>query len=114
MSSRRLARAEWRDYCNRVSKQLAGKEAELEVVGLDLGDHIEARWIPVYGLVYEPDTDVFEIALKGVDHLIEHPVDVLAEETLRGLVAIEIITAGNDRQILKLREPLQLPAPLRR
>lgn len=113
MSARRLARLEWRDYCNRVSKRLEGQKAELEVVGLDLGDHVEARWIPLYGLVYEPDADVLEIALEGIDHLITHPTDVLVEETLRGLVAIEVISADDTHQILKLREPLPLPVPLR-
>ncbi len=99
------------DYCNRVSKRLAGNKAELEVVGLDLGDHVEARWLPLRGVVYEPVTDVFEIALDGVDHLIQHPVDVFVEETLRGLVTIEIVAADESRQILKLREPLALGTP---
>jgi Family of unknown function (DUF5335) len=110
MGVRRLLKAEWPAYCDRLSQKLAARRAELEVVGLDLGDHLEARWLPVFGVVYEPDSDVFEIALEGLDHLIEHPVDVFVEETSRGVVAIEVVTADCCRQILKLSEPLPLQA----
>lgn len=116
MAVRRLLKAEWSTYCDRVSQYLETRRAELEVVGLDLGDHIEARWLPVFGVVYEPDADVFEIALEGLDHRIEHPVDVFVEETTRGVVAIEVITADSCRQIVKLSEPVPLPTatPFRR
>ena len=108
MAVRRLLKAEWSTYCDRVSQYLETRRAELEVVGLDLGDHIEARWLPVFGVVYEPDADVFEIALEGLD--------VFVEETTRGVVAIEVITADSCRQIVKLSEPVPLPTatPFRR
>jgi len=61
------------------------------------------------GIVYEAKADVFEIALEGVDHLISRPREVYAEETPRGLVALEIIAADETRQIVRLREPLELP-----
>jgi hypothetical protein len=111
MSTRELPRREWRGYCDQVSKALAGARAELEVVSLDLGDRIEARWLPLLGVVFEPKADVLEVALEGLSHSIREPRELYIEETARGLVAIEVIAADETRQIVKLREPLALPAP---
>ena len=111
MSTRELSRREWRRYCDQVSKALAGTRAELEVISLDLGDRIEAKWLPLVGIVYDPRSDVFEVALEGIGHSIPAPREVFAEETARGLVALEIIAADETRQIVRFREPLALAAP---
>jgi uncharacterized protein DUF5335 len=108
MSIRTLARAEWRSYCDRVSKQIAGRRVELDVASLDLGDHVEARWLPLLGIVFDSRSDVLEIALDGVGHSIVSPREVVLEETERGLVAIEIVAAGDTVEILRFREPLRL------
>ena len=109
MSMRRLRRGEWQSYCDRMSRGLRDESAELEVISLALGDHVEARWLPLYGVSYDPRADVLEIALQGVDHLIEQPRDISVEETERGLVALEITTADERQETLKLRRPLPLP-----
>lgn len=106
MATRELARGEWRRYCDQVSKALVGKRAELEVVSLELGDHVAAKWLPLLGVVYDPRADIFEIALEGIGHSIREPREVYVEETPRGLVALEILAADETRQILRLREPL--------
>jgi hypothetical protein len=110
MALRRLTKAEWPPYCAHISRELAnGQRAEVEVVALDLGDRVEARWVPLLGIAYDPKSDLFEIALEGVDHLIEHPREVLVETTRRGIVAVEIVDADERRQIVKLSEPLSPP-----
>jgi uncharacterized protein YuzE len=110
MSTRKLTRSEWHRFCDRLSQRLRDESAELEVVSLALGDRIEAKWLPLYGVAYDPRADVIEIALQNVDHMIEQPRDVTVEETPRGLVAIEITTADERHEILKLRRPLRLAA----
>jgi hypothetical protein len=109
MTQQRLARIQWRALCDRVSKAAANQSAELEIVSLDIGDRVEARWLPLYGLSFDARADVLEIALAGIDHLIEHPVDLRIEETPRGLVAIEITRADGTEEVLQLRNPLPLP-----
>jgi hypothetical protein len=108
MSMRTLARAEWRSYCNRVSKATVGRRVELDVVSLDLGDHVEARWLPLVGLVFDARGDVLEVALEGVGHSIVSPREILLDETDRGLVAIEIVAADDTVETLRFREPLRL------
>jgi uncharacterized protein YuzE len=108
MGTRKLRRGEWQAYCDRLSHELRDENAELEVVSLALGDHVEARWLALYGVTYDPRTDVLEIALENVGHMIEQPRDITIEETPRGLVAIEITTADERHEVLKLRKPLRI------
>jgi hypothetical protein len=108
MSRRTLARAEWRRYCDGVSKATVGRRVELDVASLDLGDLVEARWLPLLGLVFDTRGDVLEVALDGVGHSIVSPRKVLLEETERGLVAIEIVGSDDTVETLRFREPLRL------
>jgi uncharacterized protein YuzE len=110
MGTRRLRRGEWQAYCDKLSRGLRDANAELEVVSLALGDHVEAKWLALYGVSYDPRADVLEIALKNVDHLIEQPRDITVEETARGIVALEVTTADERHEILKLRNPLRIAA----
>jgi hypothetical protein len=108
MPTRALVRADWRSYCDRVSKAIAGKRVELDVASLELGDQIEARWLPLLGVVFDARSDVLQIALEGIGHSIVSPRKILLEETERGLVAIEIVGADDTVDTLRLREPLRL------
>jgi hypothetical protein len=109
MSVQRLVKADWQPYFERISRGIErGQRAELELVSLELGDHVEARWLPIYGLVYEPKADMLEVALEGVDHLIAHPKEVLVETSPRGIVGLEIVADDDVRRIVKLLEPLSL------
>jgi hypothetical protein len=109
MGERRLRRGEWRAFCDRLSKSLRDEAAELEVVSLALGDRVEARWLPLYGIAYDARADTLEIALEGIDHLIAAPRDIVVEETPRGVVSVEITTADERQETLKLRKPVPLP-----
>src|SRR2546430_425850 len=59
----------------------------------------------------DPNDDIVEVALEGLDHLIPKPRDIYVEDAPGGLVALEIVDADEVRQIVKLRDPLMLPAP---
>jgi hypothetical protein len=107
----RLDKSEWHPFFDRITKGLVGKQAEIEVASLALGDQVEAEWLPLYGIVYDPKSDVIEIALEGLDHLIYKPREVYVE--LRGpeLATFEVVDGGGVRQIVRLKDPLMLPAP---
>jgi hypothetical protein len=109
MTTRKLEKSEWSPFFNGVSKGLKDAQAEIEIASLKLGDQIQATWLPLFGVVYDPKDDIFEIALKGLDHLIRKPRDVFVEEDAGRLVNIEIIDGDGNHQIVRFKEPLGLP-----
>lgn len=111
MAIRKLEKSKWRTFFDGISKLLEGKRAEIEVASLALGDQIEAEWLPLLGLTYDPKDDLFEVALDGVDHLILKPREIHLDDDVGGLMSIEIVDADGAKQIIKLRDPLMLPAP---
>src|SRR3977135_125098 len=108
MTVRKLDKANWHGFFDFISKLLEGKQVEIEVVSLALGDQVEVEWLPLLGLVYDPKDDLVEVALDGVDHMIVKPREIYLDE-LGGLMSIEIIDAEGTKQIIKLRDPLTLP-----
>jgi uncharacterized protein DUF5335 len=113
MTTRKLDKKQWRTFFDHVSTMLEGKQAEIEVASLRLGDQIEAEWLPLLGITYDPEDDLVEVALEELDHLIPKPRDIYVEDGPGGLVALEIVDADDTKQIVKLRDPLMLPAPSR-
>jgi hypothetical protein len=109
--AKQLEKSQWRAYFDRISKTLVGKRAEIEVASLKLGDQIEAEWLPLLGISYDPKNDIIEIALEGVDHLIHKPREIYVEQEGLELSSLEVIDAEGVRQIVVLRDPMMLPAP---
>jgi hypothetical protein len=111
MAVRTLEKQEWHGYFDRISRGLLGKRAEIEVASLELGDQIEAEWVPLLGITYDQKDDVLEIALDGLDHLIPKPRRIFVDEGLGGLASFEVVDHAGVRHIVQLREPLMLPPP---
>jgi hypothetical protein len=110
MTVRRIDKAQWCDFCERVSGGLSGKWAEIELASPDVGVQVESRCLPLMGLAYDPHDDAFEVILDGLDHLIFHPLEVYAEFGFSGIESLAIVD-GSSWQIVLLRDPVMLPAP---
>jgi hypothetical protein len=113
MTTRKLDKRQWPTFFDGVTRMLEGKRAEIDVVSLRLGDQVEAEWLPLLGIAYDSKDDIVEVALDGLDHLIPKPREIYVEDGAQGLLALEIVDADDVRQIIKLRDPLALPAPAR-
>lgn len=111
MTAKKLEKSEWGPYFDNLSKALKGAEAEIEVASLKLGDQVEALWLPLIGLVYDPKDNIIEVALEGVDHLIAKPRDVFVDAGEGELASVEIVDGDSNRQIIKFRRPVALPLP---
>ena len=111
MTTRKLDKKEWHAYFDGVTRSLEGKQAEIEVAALRLGNQVQAEWLPLIGITYDPQDDIIEVALEGLDHLIPKPRAISVEDGPEGITALEIVDANDVRQIVKLRDPVMLPAP---
>lgn len=109
--AQKIEKPEWQTFFDTLSKSLVGMRVEIEVASLSLGDQIEAEWLPLLGIAYDPKDDVLEIALDGFDHLIPRPQELYADTGAGTLLSFEVIDADGVSQIVMLREPLMLPAP---
>lgn len=111
MAAEQIDRARWAPFFDTLTKSLVGKKAEIEVASLDVGDQIEAEWVPLIGITYDESDDLIEIALEELDHLIRGPRGIFVDYGVGGLVAIAIDDGDGNRQIVRLKDSLALPTP---
>lgn len=109
MALTQLAKPRWQDYFDRVSKTLGAKLVEIEVTGLGLGNQVQAEWLPLIGLTYDPKNDILAVALEGLQHNIQHPKQIHVEQDVETLYSIEVVDAGGEHHLLILKDPLRLP-----
>lgn len=109
MATVKLEKAAWQPYFDQISTTLVGKQAEIETASLKIGDRIDAEWVPLRGIVYDPAKDMVDIMLEGFDHIVRNPHDIYVEQGPLGVTSMEVIDADDVRQIIKLRDPLMLP-----
>jgi Family of unknown function (DUF5335) len=109
--SRKIPRSGWQSYFDAMSKVMDGKQAELEVESLGLGDQIETEWVALDGIVYDPKDDLVEMVLEDLDHMIRKPREIWVDEVGTTLESLEVIDDEGTQHILKLRNPLMLPPP---
>ena len=106
-----IDKAEWEHYCERVSQVATASEAEIEVDSPQLGAQVEAEWLPFIGISYDPKDDIIDIALEGVDHIIEHPRALSAVAELGNLWALDITDQDGAHHLVRLRDMRALPGP---
>jgi hypothetical protein len=111
MTIRRLERNEWIGFCIHASRGLLGKQVEIEVLSLHIGSQREARQLPLLGMSYDPRSDVMELLIGDLDHLIRAPREFFVDEGLVGPISLQIIDADGVHQIVTFRDPLMLPPP---
>lgn len=111
MAAQKLDKAEWAAYLAGLTTALEGTEAEIELESLEIGDQVEANWLPLFGIVYDHKGDLVEVAMQGLDHLIYKPREIYVDRSAGGLVSLEIVGEDGTKQIVQFREPLMLPAP---
>src|SRR5260221_3521773 len=78
--SRKIPRSGWQSYFDAMSKVMDGRQAELEVESLGLGDQIETEWVALDGIVYDPKDDLVEMVLEDLDHMIGKPREIWVDE----------------------------------
>jgi hypothetical protein len=111
MSLQRLEKMQWQSFCSYISKEISGKPTEIEIASEETGVQLEAQWLPLVELAYDPRSDVLEIVLEGLDHLVAHPQEFYVDFGLSGLESLGIVDRDRVWQIVLFREPLKLPAP---
>jgi hypothetical protein len=108
--SHTLNKSEMRDLFDRLTGELAGAQAQVEVESLRLGDRIEAQWVPLLGLSYDPGDDAIAIILEGIDITISRPREIYLDGTDNEWTALDIVDAEGMQHVVQLKDPLKLPS----
>lgn len=111
MTLTQLAKAQWQPYFDHVSKALGAKLVQVEVNGLRLGSQVQIEWLPLVGISYDPKDDILAVAVEGIEHNIRHPKQIHVEQDVESLYRIQAVDAEGEHHILRLKDPLSLPAP---
>jgi len=106
----KLEKNSWRPYLDMMTKGLEGKTVEIEVDSLQIGAQIEVEWVPIFGISYDPKSDIMEVLLEGLDHMIHKPKELYVDHQAGGITSLEVIDEDDVRQIIKLHDPLLLPS----
>ena len=108
-----IPKESWEPFFDAFSRVLEGARLEIEVIGLDLGDQIEAEYLPLDGLTYDRRSDTFFVLVEGphreLDHAVPHPREILIRSGARGIEHVVVIAEDDHQHIIRLREPLMLP-----
>jgi hypothetical protein len=104
---RTLPHEEWGPYFDRFSKTKddAGRVdyTEIRVLSPDLGSQRETSWVPLQGVTYDAKSDLLEIIVPGLDHLVAHPVEIHVDEAQNILERFEVIRDDGTREIIEIR-----------
>ncbi|MDQ1816837.1 DUF5335 family protein [Massilia sp. CCM 9210] len=110
MSTEKLDKSAWHGFFDAMSKILPGKQAEIDVNSLRIGAQVASDYAPLLGIVYDERSDILEIVLEGWDHTIAHVRDIFLDRHGVNLNSVLVIDDDGVEQIVRLRDPLMLPA----
>ncbi|MGF1465531.1 MAG: DUF5335 family protein [Sandaracinaceae bacterium] len=108
MATRRLDRDRWQGYFDALSKSLPTAKVEIGIVGDRIGDQREVDWAMWRGATYDRESDALDVFVGQLGHQIARPREIWVDDSA-GLKAIEVIDGEGQKQIIRLRAPLQLP-----
>jgi uncharacterized protein YuzE len=110
-----LPQEAWSEFFDGITQSMRGRLIEIDVIGFDLGALVEAEWLSLVGMTYEPDDDVLYVYVEsptgGVDHAIERPRRVYVQLDAAGMNQLVVFDADEHGQFLRLRAPRELPEP---
>lgn len=104
MSTRSILKKDWKDYLDNYSKRILSDVVELDVESLDLGDQIEADWVKLEGMTYDPKDDMLCLYTESLRHFIAHPQSIWVIENGSKLSSIQIEDAEGIKHIVNIRD----------
>ena len=109
MSTQEIPRQEWHAFFDMFSRQHQGRRVTMEMLGPDLGDIVEARQLPLEGIIVEPADDglvKIEIVVgdkpdSHISHTVTRPQRVWLKLAESG--AAEALEIASEDQAVLLR-----------
>lgn len=108
MSIKKIARTDWAGYFDAFSRKHNRAHrtdyAEIRVFSLEDGAQRETSWLPLAGITYDPKSDLLEILVDSMDHLVLHPREIYVEELEGGVLAsLQVMREDGTKEVIELR-----------
>jgi hypothetical protein len=117
-SREELARPQWHDVLESLTKEYQGWDVTIEVVSREYGDQFPAERLPFSYIEYDPKDDVVIVSVGGRDgrypvalnHMIQHPQRIfVTTAVLDSPLAVAVIGEDGDETIVKFYRRPPLP-----
>lgn len=107
--SEQISKAEWKEFLDGFSRAMKDVTCEVEIEALGIFDKVEAEWMPLRGISYDPKNDVVSVFFDNLDHMIEKPQQIEVNKVASGVESLEIVS-GEDaaRTVIKLKNPVSV------
>lgn len=108
MESKKISKKQWQKYFDNFSiKYLKDEQPEyieIQVLSEDMGAQRAIQWSPLKGITYDPNSDILEIQIDKMEHLISHPSEIYVNEEQDGwLTGMMVIRKDGERNIIDIR-----------
>jgi hypothetical protein len=91
-------------FSRRFLRRDATATADVEVLGMDIGDQIEEEGVRLIGISYEPRTRALELDLDTAGLRAYRPKEVWAIEEDDGFISgLEIVREDDTKEIVRVR-----------
>lgn len=108
MQNQVINKADYQRYFDDISKKIKSQRIEIEVLGLNIGDQIEAESVLLEGLSYDPNDQTFYVHTPKLDHAVTHPKKIVAVLEDSSLSSFAIDDEEGQTHMVKFRKPLSL------
>lgn len=109
MQSATLAKANWQDMLDKISRLDADQQIAIEVNTPSIGAQTEAEQVRFRGISYDPKGDSVSIETDSLEHFVRHPSKVELAYDGTDLICIEIIDADGAAHLVNFTPPLSFP-----
>jgi hypothetical protein len=108
MPFRNLARAEWKPYFDRISRELVVTPVTVQVriEAPELGNVIQDQGLKCRGLVYSDRDESFEVHSDRHSHRVHQPGEIRVDERRNALQRLEVIDAEGRHHVVELERPI--------
>ncbi|NIS46197.1 MAG: hypothetical protein GWN00_14305 [Aliifodinibius sp.] len=108
MKSTKISKPQWQKYFDTFSLKYLKDEQpeyiEIQVLSEDMGAQHEIGWTPLKGITYDPKSDILEIQIDKLDHLISHPEEIYVNEEDNGwLTGMMVVRRDGEKSIIDIR-----------
>lgn len=100
MSTKKVEKDRWVAYFDHLSTITDALQVKIEVVGVSIGDQVQAENVPFGGISYDDSNDVVVVEAGELEHMIQQPVNMFVLEEDSGLKSMEITDAEENKHIL--------------